>query len=174
MTISKFSAASVTATIFMAAFSTSTVAVPSIGTDSITESVTVKITQPGVTGHTLTEVDNLTTSITDGTTIATGAVTTSVENGDIGLHWTTGAYISGQDYAYRSITREGGAEKIRVKVTSLAGSLLGVGNRQDTAMKITANGSDAGYLIKFSTIGGVTPVTAGDYVIGMRAGTYIP
>lgn len=174
MTISKFSAASVTATLFVAAFSTSTMAAD-LGSDVVSATTTVTFAKPGVSGHQLVKQEYLQLSIANNDLVATGSVTT-VADGVVGLQWTTGNYISGRDYSWRSIQRTGGSadETLRVFATSLTGTELSGGNTANGTLRITANSAgSAGYLLKFSNSSGKTLV-AGDYVIGMNAATYIP
>ncbi|MGL5127356.1 MAG: hypothetical protein ACRC7D_04135 [Aeromonas popoffii] len=172
MTISKLRAASVTATIFMAAFSTATMAA-GLGTDVKSASATVILTQPGVTGHELVQVDGLSTSIADNTIVATGTVTTSVASSDIGLQWTTGATINGRGYTWRAITRDGGTEVLRVIAVSSTYTDTEL-TTSGTTMKVAANAAgNAGYRLKFSNTSGV-PLVAGSYIIGMNAATFVP
>lgn len=173
MTISKFSVASVTATIFMAAFSTSTMAEGSLGPDEISRSAIVTITQPGVTGHEIVAEDSLSTSIASETVVARGTVTTSVADSVIGLKWTTGNTVGGMVYAFRLIPRDDGEGNLRIKATSVDGVYLPAGTDLDSVMRLGADGTSASYQIRVIPSGSY-PLVAGSYTIGMRAATYIP
>lgn len=171
MTISKFSAASVTATIFMAAFSTATMA-GTFGPDVVPATTVVTFEQPGVSGHVLTPQEGLQPSIADNTLVATGVVTT-VANGQVGLRWTTGIQSSGRDYSFRTIQRTDGpaTEYLRVNATGVSVD----GTYQNESLYLTADGAgSATYYIRFSTTGSPGALVAGNYTIGMNAATYTP
>lgn len=170
MTISKFSAASVTATIFMAAFSTATMA-GTLGSDVVPATTTVTFAQPGVSVHELTPQRGLQLSITDGTVVATGAVTT-VPNGRVGLQWTTGSQPSGRDYTFRTIQRDDGPATEYLRVKAVGGLSL-----DSSAGILYRNADGAGsvaYEIQFSNTGTAAALVAGSYTIGMNAATYTP
>lgn len=170
MKISKFSAASVTATIFIAAFSTATMA--ALGTEQKPAMATVVIGTPGVSAHSLTEVPGLqVSSVVDNTEIARGAVTTSIPNSTIGLQWSLGDPVTGQTYAWREITREDGTEKIRIVAKTVSGTQLdSYGAGAGAHLRVTATGTSAAYRIDFRT--GAGALVAGEYKIGMKASTY--